>query len=182
MRRWMLGLLLVPAMTLGAQSVTRVGICDWTRVLNSSFKETKAYRDYFDTRDRILKDQAAIEQGISDLENRKLEADRSGDKPLSLQLEKQIADQRSYLDDFRRIKGDQLKTQAARITSSTDFVRQMIDVVKMISEAEGLALVIKSDGPGADLILYNIPEIDITDKVIAEIYNRAGKTWTGGTP
>jgi hypothetical protein len=41
--------------------------------------------------------------------------------------------------------------------------------------------VVRSDGTGADLILFNIPEVDITEKVIKEIFRRAGKTYTGGS-
>lgn len=164
---------------LGAQQVTKVGICDWTKVLNSSFRETKAYRDYFDARDAIRKEQAGIEKEISDLENRKLDADKAGNKDLSLQLEKQLSDKRRYLEDYKRIKGDWLNQQAARLTGSVEFIRQILDVVKVIADGDGLALVIRSDGPYADLILFNIPEIDITDKVITEIFRRAGKTWSG---
>ncbi len=179
-RAALLVLLVLPALALGAQQVTRIGIVDWTEVLNSSFKETAAYRAYFDARDKIVKDAAAIEAGISNLENKRIDADKAGDKALSLQLDKQITDQRAYLEDFRRIKGDQLKQQASRITSSVEFVRQIQDVIKLVAAAEGMALVIRSDGAGQDLILYNIPEIDITVKVIEEIYSRAGKTYTPG--
>ena len=169
------------ALGLAAQQVTKVGICDFSRVLNTSYKESKSVREFYDAQQVIKKEQASIEKEISDLENQRLEAEKAGSKDLVLQLDKRLADKRRYLDDYRKIKGDWVRQQAERILGSSNFLRDILDVVKVIAEGEGMALVVRSDGAGADLILYNIPEIDITEKVIKEIFRRAGKTWTGGS-
>jgi Skp family chaperone for outer membrane proteins len=172
--------LVLAALALGAQQVTKVGICDFSRVLNTSYRESKSVREFYEAQQNIKKEQAAIEKEISDLENQRLEADKAGNAELRLQLERRIADKRRYLEDYRKIKGDWVRQQAERILSSSNFLRDILEVVKVVAESEGMALVVRSDGTGADLILYNIPEIDITDKVIKEIFRRAGKTWTGG--
>ena len=59
-------------------------------------------------------------------------------------------------------------------------LRDILEVVKVVAESEGMALVVRSDAAGSELILFNIPEIDITEKVIKEIFRRAGKTYTSG--
>jgi Skp family chaperone for outer membrane proteins len=174
------GALALAAFSLGAQQVTKVGICDFSRVLNTSYRESKTVREFYEAQQSIKKEQAAIEKEIADLENQRLEADKAGNAELRLQLERSISDKRRYLEDYRKIKGDWIRQQAERILSSSNFLRDILDVVKVVAESEGMALVVRSDGTGADLILYNIPEIDITDKVIKEIFRRAGKTWTGG--
>ena len=171
--------LALAALALGAQQVTKVGICDFTRVLNTSYRESRTVREFYEAQQAIKKEQATIEKEISDLENRRLDAEKAGNADLVLQLDKLLSDKRRYLDDYKKIKGDWVRQQAGRILGSSNFLRDILEVVKVIAESEGMALVVRSDGAGADLILYNIPEIDITEKVIKEIFRRAGKTWTG---
>ncbi len=174
-------LLALVALGLWAQQVTKVGICDFSRVLNTSYRESKTVREFFEAQQTIKKEQAAIEKEIADLENQRLEADKAGSTDLVLQLDKKLADKRRYLEDYKRIKGDWVRQQQQTILSSSNFVREILEVVKVVAESEGMALVVRSDATGADLILYNIPEIDITEKVIKEIFRRAGKTYTGGS-
>jgi Skp family chaperone for outer membrane proteins len=169
------------ALGLGAQQVTKVGICDFSRVLNTSYRESKTVREFYEAQQTIKKEQSAVEKEIADLENQRLEATKAGNADLALQLERKLSDKRRYLDDYKKIKGDWIRQQAERILGSSNFLRDILDVVKVVAESEGMAIVVRSDGTGADLILYNIPEIDITEKVIKEIFRRAGKTYTGGS-
>jgi Skp family chaperone for outer membrane proteins len=181
MKRTALAFLLAfTTLGLGAQQVTKVGICDFSRVLNTSYRESKTVREFYEAQQTIKKEQAAIEAEIADLENQRLEADKAGNADLVLQLDRKLSDKRRYLDDYKKIKGDWVRQQAERILGSSNFLRDILEVVKVVAESEGMALVVRSDGSGADLILYNIPEIDITEKVIKEIFRRAGKTYTGG--
>ena len=56
-------------------------------------------------------------------------------------------------------------------------------MVKVVAERQGMALVIRSDGTyGRRRMIYNIPEVDITEKVIKEIFRRAGKVYTRRGP
>jgi len=174
-------LLALVALGLWAQQVTKVGICDFSRVLNTSYRESKTVREFFEAQQTIKKEQAAIEQEIASLENQRLEADKAGNADLVLQLDKKLADKRRYLEDYKRIKGDWVRQQQQSILSGSNFLREILEVVKLVAESQGIALVVRSDAGGADLILYNIPEIDITEKVIKEIFRRAGKTYTGGS-
>jgi Skp family chaperone for outer membrane proteins len=184
MKRTALAIVLALAFStpgLWAQQVTKVGICDFSRVLNTSYRESKTVREFYEAQQTIKKEQAAIEKEIADLQNQRLEADKAGNADLVLQLDRRLSDKRRYLDDYKKIKGDWVRQQAERILGSSNFLRDILDVVKVVAESEGMALVVRSDATGADLILYNIPEIDITEKVIKEIFRRAGKPYTGGS-
>ena len=173
--------LLFVALGLWTQQVTKVGICDFSRVLNTSYRESKTVREFYEAQQTIKKEQAAIEKEIADLENQRLEADRAANADLVLQLDRRLSDKRRYLDDYKKIKGDWVRQQAERILSSSNFLRDILEVVKVVAESEGMAIVVRSDAAGSELILFNIPEIDITEKVIKEIFRRAGKTYTGGS-
>jgi len=175
------GLLCVLALPLWAQQVTMVAICNWTQVLTTSYKETQAVRDLADFRAAYQKDIQNLTQEISELENQKLDADKAGNADLSLRLDKQISDKKAYLDDYQRIKADAYKRQSEKVlAASSPLMKQILDAVHYVAEQDGYALVLRSDGPYADIILDNIPEIDITTKVIKRIYELAGKTYTEG--
>lgn len=167
------------SLPLSAQQVTKVAICDLTRVLNTAYRESKTVRDYDQARADYNKEIAATNKDIADLENQKLDADKAGNRDLSLTLEKKIADRKQYLDNFKRVRGAILQQQAAALTSGP-FLKEFLDVLKFVSESGGFALVLRSDGPGAGLVLYNIAEVDITEDVIKEIFSRSGKKY-GGT-
>ena len=163
------------ALALAAQQVTKVGICDFSRIMNTSYREARTVREFMDAQATIKKEQAAIEQEIADLENQRIEADKAKNADLVLALDKKLSDKRRYLDDYKRIKGDWVRQQQQTILTSSVFLKEILEVVKLVAEGQGMALVIRSDAAGADLILYNIQEIDITDLVIKEIFRRAGK-------
>lgn len=170
------------ALAASAQQVTKVGICDFTRVMNTSYREAKTVREFLDAQAAVRKEQAAIEKEIAELENQRLEADKAKNAELALALDKKLADKRRYLDDYKRIKTEWARNQQQTILGSSTFLKEILEVVKVVAEGQGMALVLRSDGTaGAELMLYNIAEIDITDLVIREIFRRAGKTWTGPT-
>ena len=175
----LLAALLVSVFPLAAQQITKVGICDFTRVLSTAYKESKAYRDYDAAKNDFIKEVAATTRDITDLENQKLDADKAGNQDLSLSLEKKIADRKAYLENYRRVKSAILQQQADRLLSGP-VLKEIMDVVNYVAEQDGYALVLRSDGDFGSAILYRIMEIDITDKVIKELFNRAGKTYTGG--
>ncbi len=57
---------------------------------------------------------------------------------------------------------------------------EIYGVVQFIAEQGGYSLVLRSDVDALKgAILYSIPEIDITDDVIAEIQNRQAKDSSG---
>ena len=82
------------------QQVTKVGICDFTKVLTTAYKDTKAFRDLDQAKSDINKAVADRTKDITDLQNQKLEADKAGNKTLSATLDKSIADKQSDLDSY----------------------------------------------------------------------------------
>lgn len=164
-------------LSLEAQQVTAVAVCDWNKVLTTSYKESKAVRELDDFRVAFQKELAGLGSELTTLENQKLDADKAGNKELSLQLEKSIEDKKNYIADFRRIRNETYKSKAAKLFTGS-IVSEIQDAIRFVAERDGYALVIRSDGSMAENILLNIPEIDITDAVIQRIY-QVGKN-TGG--
>lgn len=164
---------------LWSQQVTAVAICNYTQVLTTSYKESQAVRDLETLRLSIQKELAAITQDISTLENQRVDAEKAANKDLMLQLDDQIGKKKDYYTEVQRIRTDAYNRQRDKILS-TAVLKDILDAVRYVAEKDGYALVIRSDGPGKDLILSNIPEVDITTKVIKRIYELANKVYTEG--
>jgi Skp family chaperone for outer membrane proteins len=160
-------LLAIPGFTQTLQ-VTKVGICDFMKVLTVAYKDTKAVRDYQQALAEYNKDVAAIQKAIVDLQNQKLDADKAGNKDQSLKLDSQISQQQKYLNDYRTVRSAVLNQQASMLLAGP-VLKDIMDVVGQVAEAGGYALVLRSDGAYRNGILYNTPEVDITDDVISAI-------------
>jgi Skp family chaperone for outer membrane proteins len=160
------------------QQVTKVGIIDFTKVLLTAYKDTKGYRDYDQARGDYNKEISSRSKDINDLQSQKLDADKAGNKTLSLSLEKTISDRQKDLDTYKRVKGAILTQQLGGLMTGPA-LQEIYDVVKYVAETGGYALILRIDTDSRDLFLYRIPEIDITDDVVQEILKRQGKT-TGG--
>jgi len=167
------------ALPLAAQQVTKVGICDFTKVLSTAYRESKTVRDWEAAKADYQKEVTATAREITDLENQKLDADKAGNRELSLTLEKRVADRKLYLDNYRRVRGQLLQQQAEKAMSA-QVVRDILGAINLVAEQEGMSLVLRSDGTYGESIIYKVPEVDITEKVIKELFSRAGKTYTGG--
>ena len=162
-----------------AQQVTKVGICDFTKVLSTAYRESKTVRDWEAAKADYQKEVSATSKEITDLESQKLDADKAGNRELSLSLEKKIADRKQYLDNYRRVRGQVLQQQAEKALTA-QVVRDILSAINLVAEQEGMSLVFRSDGTYGESIIFRLPEIDITEKVIKELFSRAGKTYTGG--
>jgi Skp family chaperone for outer membrane proteins len=158
------------------QQVTKVGICDFTKVLTTAYKDTKGYRDYDQARSEYMKEVSARSKEILDLQNQKLDADKAGNKSASLALEKTISDRQRDLDTYRKVKGTILQQQQEALLGGT-VLKEIYDTLKLVAEKGGYSLVLRSDGVYRDTILYRIPEVDITDDVIAALFAKQGKTY-----
>jgi Skp family chaperone for outer membrane proteins len=182
MKRLLLALVLTSAFALPlaaqTQQVTKVGVIDFTKVLLTAYKDTKGYRDYDQSWTDYTKEVSARTKEINDLQSQKLDADKAGNKTLSLTLEKSISDKQTYLDTLKRVKGTVLQQQLAGLLTGP-VLQEIYDVVRFVAENGGYSLILRIDTQYRDIFLYRIPEIDITDDVVAEIVKRQGKV-SGG--
>jgi outer membrane protein len=157
------------------QSVTKIGIINFKKVLLTAYKDTKAYRDYDQAQSDYNKEIAARTKDITDLQSQKLDADKAKNTTLSLSLEKTIGDKQKDLTSFRQIKGQILQQQLASLQTGP-VLAEILDVERFVAETGGYSLILRTDTDSMNgVILYYLPEIDITDDVINEIQSRQAK-------
>ena len=148
-------------------------------ILRTAYREFKTVRDWEAAKSDYQKEVSAATKEIADLESQKLDADKAGNRDLSLSLDKKIADRKQYLDNYRRVRGQILQQQAEKALTA-QVVRDILSAINLVAEQEGMSLVFRSDGSYGESMIYRLPEIDITEKVIKELFSKAGKTYTGG--
>ncbi len=154
------------------QEVTKIGLCDFTKVLLTAYKDTKAYRDYDSARTDIQKEIARLTNELNDLQNQKLDADKAGNSTKSLSLQKTISDKTEYLNTYRTVKTAWLAQQSSNLLTDA-VLKEILQAVNQVAEQGGYALIIRSDTDAAkQLILYKIPDIDITDDVVNLLLNQ----------
>ena len=154
-----------------AERITNIGLVDLQRVTTAYFRESKAVRELEGERDQIDSARARMEAEIFDLEARKVQAEQDGLRQQALQLDEEARARTQHLRDFLAVKNRQLSQQVARLSESDTFLGELAAAIEFVAESEGLSLVINKNNVA---VLYFVPEIEVTDLVIAELGRRAG--------
>lgn len=167
------GLLLTAAGALPAQQlITNIGLVDLQVVTTAYFRESTAVRDLYADRDRIDAERARLEVQIFELEARKLRAEQDGRNQEALRIADQLFTQKQYLRDFVSVMNRQLSQRQALLAESDAFLGELAAAIEFVAESRGLSLVLDKNNV---TLLYFLPEIDITELVIAELGRRAGR-------
>jgi|GEM_PF-213771 len=151
-----------------SQQITRVAVLDMARVLSAFPKDTAALKN-FETKKAEV--QAEIDKkaaAIKDLQTRKADADAFGDMNQSDLLALELARKTADLKDYVTARQNELDLLAKALSSSASFVQKLGTTIAQVAEAEGYSLVVnlKPQDQSANIVLWNSPSIDITDKVI----------------
>jgi len=148
---------------LKAEQLTQIGVIDISRIISSYFEASYALREIDDMQKKFESDKAQIMAKIQQLEAQQLSAQNAGDDQLALQLGDEIFKQKSYLQEFIRIRTSQIKTKRDTLLQSPTFLSDLVKAIAYVAENHGYSIVLRSDDPN---ILYWSQEVDITDQVI----------------
>jgi outer membrane protein len=108
---------------------------------------------------------------IQTLKTSQINAEFQGNQELALRLESEINRKSEYLKEYYKLKTAELESQKSRLTQSGSFLEQVYDEIRYIAESEGYSMVLNlKENTG---ILWYSPTVDITDKVIQNLMNKA---------
>lgn len=164
--------LVASATTAAAQQIPRVGIVDLQRVTITYFRESAGLRSFEDERDRVQRERARLEVEIFDLEARKVAAEQAENSAQALRIDEQLFNKRQHLRNYLTVKSRQLAEMVGRLAESDEFLTEMTTAIEFVAESEGYSIILNKDN---DLFLFFVPEVDITDLVIAELASRAAR-------
>lgn len=167
-------LLLSISTILFSEQLTRIGIIDIEKVYSVYFRESKTVMNLQEKQNSILREIQRIDDQILTLENKKLEAEMRGDQETALKLDREIFDRKQYLEDYKRIKMQQLKKLSETLYQSDEFLDELLEAINYIAESEGFSIILNNSKQFKQFFFYYTKEVDITDKVIQELMDRAG--------
>lgn len=164
-------LLCSACLSVQAQQLTRFAVVDLPRVYTAFFRDSRAVREFEEKSARIQSDIDRMSAEIQDLKSRQADATLRGDQSETSRLENEIYRKSEFLKDYYRVKTAELEDQKNRLTQSSTFLDQVYDEIRYIAESEGYSMVLNlKENKG---ILWYSPTVDITDKLIQNLLDKA---------
>jgi outer membrane protein len=154
-----------------AQQLTRFAVVDLPRVYVSFFRESRAVREWEERSRRVQTEIDRMNAEIQTLRTNLINAEFQGNQDQVLRLDSEITRKSDYLKEYYRIRTAELETQKAALTQSNSFLEQVYDEIRFIAESEGYSMVLNlKENTG---ILWYSPTVDITDKLINNLLEKA---------
>lgn len=162
-------LLLSVTVSTFATQITKVGVIDRTRILQTFYKESQATRELEELKKNTQNELIRLAEEIKMYEERKLAAENRGDETEALRLDNVIFSKNQYMQDFYRTKNNQLTEKQKNLTQDIEFAKELVSVIDFIAQSQGMSIVVDKTTPG---LWYYSPEVDITDMVLEHLQSR----------
>lgn len=154
---------------LTADTITKVAVLDYSRILSAFYKDSQAVREMEEMKNQFQQEIERIQGEIAILEERKLTAENNGDNSKALELDNQIFEKKKHLRDYIRVKNGQLTEMNKNLSQNNALVREIIEEVQFVAESGGYSIVLKKSDP--NLLWWNY-EVDITDQVLQRLLTK----------
>jgi outer membrane protein len=156
---------------LGAQQLTRFAVVDLPKVYVAFFRESRAVREFEERSARVQAEIDRMTAEIQDLKSKQADAVLNGEQEQGVRLENELYRKSEFLKEYYRLKTAELEDQKKKLTQSGSFREQVFDEIRYIAESEGYSMVLNlKDNDG---ILWFSPTVDITDKLIQNLQDKA---------
>lgn len=159
-------LLLMTSFSAFANQITRVGVIDRAKILQTFYKESQATRELESMKEEIQNELVRLNDEIKMLEERKLEAENKGNESEALRLDNVIFEKRQYLQDYYRTKNNQLTERQRNMSQDKEFAKQLLEVIEFVGLSQGCSIVFDISTPG---LIWSNEEVDITNMVLERL-------------
>ena len=175
MKKFFFTLLLIITFTGIAQGqiLTRFAVVDMNRVYLAFFWESRAVREWEERSTRV---QAEIDRQTFEIQGLRVnmaDARAQGNNEQALRLETEINRRTEFLREYHQTQTAYLEAQLTNLSQSSSFYEQIYDEIRFIAESEGFSAVLSLTNTAG--ILWYSPTVDITDRLIRSLQNRAGR-------
>ncbi len=166
-RFWFVFILAVFVSSFGwSEQLSQIAVIDLSKIVSNYFKESQAWRELEEMTEEYEAEKEAILEEIEQLEARKIEAQNEGDDEEALEIDDEIFNKKEYLQEYSRIKYNQIQKKRNSLIESPTFLSEILNVIKYVAENEGYAVVMRSRDP--DLMWWS-SEVDITNLVLQRL-------------
>ena len=156
-----------------AQQLTRFAVVDLSKVYIAFFRDSRAVREYEERSARVQSEIDRMNKEIQELKSKQADAVLEGNNTLSLRLDSEIYQKTNFLREYYNTKTAELEDQQKKLIQSETFLQQVYGEIRYIAESEGYSMVLNlKENTG---ILWYSPSVDITDKVIQNLLEKAGR-------
>ena len=159
--------------SLKAQQLTRFAEVDLPRVYLAFFSDSRAVRDFEDQSARVQAEIDRMTAEIQSLRVNQVTAQAQGNNEQALRIEAEINRRSDFLREYYRTMTEELENIKSRLTQSGAFLEQVYDEIRYVAESDGYTMVLNLRENNG--ILWYSPTVDITDKVILNLRNKAGR-------
>lgn len=156
---------------LEAQQLTRFAVVDLPKVYVAFFRESRALREFEERSARVQAEIDRMTAEIQTLKSRQADAVVKEEEDQALRLENEIYRKSEFLREYYRLKTAELEDQKKKLTQSGSFREQVFDEIRYIAESEGYSMVLNLKDNAS--ILWYSPTVDITDKLIQNLQDKA---------
>jgi outer membrane protein len=160
------------AVSLSAQQLTRFAVVDLSKVYSAFCRDSSAVRGFENRSKKVQAEIDKMTKEIQDLKSRHADVVLAGDQTQALRLEADINRKSEFMREYYTLKTAELEEQRRKLSTSGSFLEQVHNEIRFIAESEGFSMVLNlSENTRA--ILWYSPTVDITDKVIQGLLNKA---------
>ncbi|MEM5947781.1 OmpH family outer membrane protein [Spirochaetia bacterium 38H-sp] len=165
MKKWFFILLIFLILPLYsfAEELTTVAVVDINKVAMVFFKNSYAVKQIESFKQEIQTTLNRLKDELNDLKNKKLLAEEAGNQEEALRLDNDIFNKQKYIQDYYRVKSQQLAEKQKQLAESSTFLQELQNALSYVAENNGYSVILKSTDP--NLLWWN-KEVDITEKVI----------------
>ncbi len=163
------GILMIGAgLPLRAQQITRVAVLNMGRVLAAFPIDQDSLKKFEARKAEIQAEINAKTAELRELSARKTELESMGAVLTAEQYGKEIEMKTAAIKEFAAQRQNELDILAKVVGANLSFVQRLSSTIARVAEAEGYSLVLNlaTEDKKSDLVLWNSPSVDITDKVI----------------
>jgi outer membrane protein len=157
------------ALPVFSDTITKVAVLDYSKILSAFYKDSQAVRELEEMKNQFQQEIERIQKEVRILEERKLNAENSGNNSLALELDNQIFEKKKFSRDYIRVKNSQLTELNKSLSQNNNLVQEIREEVEYIAESGGYSLVIKKSDPN---LLWWSYEVDITDQVLQRLLKK----------
>ena len=165
-------ILILSAFSLSAEQLSKIGIVNFSRIVDDYFAESSAWREVDSMREKYNEGKDEILDEINELKMQKLQAENDNDDIKALRLDDQIYNRQEYLKEFHSIWQTRINNKIQGIYQSSTFTAEILDAITYVAESEGYSMIMRTQDP--DILWYN-HEIDVTDIVLERLRWQAAR-------
>ena len=164
-------LILIASPLCAEQDIPKIGLVDSSKIISNYFEDSKAMRDQKELKDTILAVSQEIKDELLDLKRQKVEAERKSDRQETLRLENLVIEKESFLKEYLQVKNAEYK-QRQKLAMDDTFITEIAEAIEFIAISEGFTIILEKQNA---IFLYYAMDVDITDKVLEYLLERAGR-------